>query len=108
MEQETITRRGGEVIITPVEELPAYEMANIQINTDERQSIVIQNKDGWDIMTLYCVNGAVDRAIIWGVGGQDIGQISWFTNGETIAKEIDRENMGNHAVTYLTRRTKNE
>lgn len=107
MEQETITRKGGEVIYTPVEELAWYEMANIQINTDERQTIVIQDREGWDIMTLYCLNGTVDRVVIWGVGGNDINKISWFTeNGQTIAKKIDRENMGDSAVTYLTRKGK--
>ena len=104
MEQETITRKGGEVIYTPVEELESYEMANIQINTDEMQSIVIQNKEGWEVMTLYCHKGSVFRAVIWGVGGEELQKITWFTSkGEVINKKIDRKNMGGNAVTYLTK-----
>lgn len=102
MEQETITRKGGEVIITPVEELPWYEMANIQINTDERSSIVIKGKDGYDIVTLQCVNGIVERATFWGVGGRDLKDISWFNNkGNTVSKRVDRKNMSGGSVTYL-------
>lgn len=108
MEQETITRKGGEVIYTPVEELESYEMANIQINTYERQAIVIKNDAGFDIMTLYCINGSVDRVVFWSVGGEPIEKLSWFTSkGEVIRKEIDRMKelgrFGESAVTYLTK-----
>lgn len=88
MEQETITRRGGEVIIAPIEQLASYEMANIQINTDERNSIVIQNKEGYDIATMYTINGAIDRIVFWSVGSESLKEITWFTDeGQTIKKQ---------------------
>tara|TARA_R110001592_G_scaffold363343_1_gene684528 strand:- start:640 stop:963 length:324 start_codon:yes stop_codon:yes gene_type:complete len=104
MEQETMRRKGCEVIVTPIEELSCYQMADIQINTDESGLIEIRDSNNRTVVSLFVHQGSVHRVTAWSAA-EKLRHVSWFVDGDDkVTKHRDNKGMSKGSAMYQLKR----